>query len=54
MRLGDLPDHDVVVALLDDLFTRLDADTAEWRLEKIKTVGDAVQKVDAVAAAKEG
>ena len=36
---------DRVVALLDDLFTRLDADTAEHGLEKIKTVGDAYMAV---------
>jgi guanylate cyclase len=36
---------DRVVALLDDLFTRLDAAAAEHGLEKIKTVGDAYMAV---------
>jgi len=36
---------DRVVALLDDLFTRLDAAAADHGLEKIKTVGDAYMAV---------
>jgi adenylate cyclase len=36
---------DRVVALLDDLFTRLDAVAATHRVEKIKTVGDAYMAV---------
>lgn len=43
---------DRVVALLDDLFTRLDAAAAEHGLEKIKTVGDAYMAVAGAPAVR--
>src|SRR5439155_23362868 len=42
-----------VVALLDDLFTRLDAVSAELGLEKIKTVGDAYMAVAGAPESRE-